>query len=157
MIISSGQNYVKFYHAFMTWKGWPGRVSLRVANPRDLVALKISLSAIPELKSMLMDCTAPAISSIRSRITEMSAVIDLISRAIIDDPPQKTQDGGFIALGYDEELDKLRFISRDGKKWIASLEAEERKKTGINSLKIGFNNVFGYYIEVTKANASLGS
>lgn len=132
-----------------------GRVSLRVANPRDLVALKVSLMAIPELRAMLADCTSPAIAAIRSRFTEMSAVVELISRAIIDDPPQKTQDGGFIAIGYDEELDKLRFISRDGKKWIASLEADERKKTGINSLKIGFNNVFGYYIEVTKANATL--
>lgn len=92
-----------------------GRVSLRVANPRDLVALKVSLMAIPELKAMLADCTSPAIAAICSRFTEMSAVVELISRAIIDDPPQKTQDGGFIAIGYDEELDKLRFISRDGK------------------------------------------
>jgi DNA mismatch repair protein MutS len=132
-----------------------GRVSLRVANPRDLVALKISLLAIPELKAMLTDSTTPAIAAIRSRFTEMFAVIELISKAIIDDPPQKTQDGGFIAAGFDEELDKLRSISRDGKKWIASMEAVERKKTGINSLKIGFNNIFGYYIEVTKANAAL--
>ena len=131
-----------------------GRVALKVANPRDLIALKTSLLAIPELKSMLLDSTAPAIAEIRARFTEMCAVIDLISRAIIDDPPQRTQDGGFIAAGYDAELDKLRSISRDGKKWIASLEAEERKKTGINSLKIGFNNIFGYYIEVTKANAA---
>jgi len=132
-----------------------GRVSLRVANPRDLVALKVSLLAIPELKSMLKDCTSPAIAAIRSRFTEMAAAVALITRAIIDDPPQKTQDGGFIAAGYDEELDKLRSISRDGKKWIAAMEAGERKKTGINSLKIGFNNIFGYYIEVTKANAAL--
>ncbi|HOU51130.1 MAG TPA: DNA mismatch repair protein MutS [Smithella sp.] len=132
-----------------------GRVSLRVANPRDLVALKISLLAIPELKSMLADCTAPAVASIRSRLLEMSAVVELIGRALIEDPPPKIQDGGFMAIGYDEELDQLRFISRDGKQWIASLEAEERKKTGIHSLKIGFNSVFGYYIEVTKANAEL--
>ena len=132
-----------------------GRVSLRVANPRDLVALKISLLAIPELKAMLADCTAPAVTSVRSRLMEMSAVVELIARALIEDPPPKIQDGGFMAIGYDEELDKLRFISRDGKQWIASLEAEERKKTGINSLKIGFNSVFGYYIEVTKANAAL--
>ncbi len=132
-----------------------GRVSLRVANPRDLIALKISLTAIPELKAMLADCTAPAISSIRSQFQEMSPVVELISRAIVEDPPQKIQEGGFIAIGYDEELDNLRFISRDGKKWIASLEADERKKTGINSLKIGFNSVFGYYIEVTKANSVL--
>ena len=132
-----------------------GRVSLRVANPRDLVALKNSLLAVPELKSLLNDCTAPAICAICSQITEMSGVVDVISRAIMDNPPPKIQDGGFIAPGYDEELDKLRLISRDGKQWIASLEAEERKKTGINSLKVGFNNVFGYYIEVTKANAAL--
>lgn len=132
-----------------------GRVSLRVANPRDLVALKISLMALPELKAILADCTSPAISAIRLRFQDMSAVVELIARAIVDNPPQKIQDGGFIAIGYNEELDKLRFISRDGKQWIASLEAEERKKTGINSLKIGFNSVFGYYIEVTKANVSL--
>ena len=132
-----------------------GRVSLKAANARDLVALKNSLLAVPEIKSLLSDCTAPAICAIRSNITEMTDVVDVISRAIVDSPPQKIQDGGFIAAGYDEELDKLRLISRDGKQWIAALEAEERKKTGINSLKVGFNNVFGYYIEVTKANAAL--
>ncbi len=130
-------------------------MSLKAANARDLVALKNSLLAVPEIKSLLSDCTAPAICAIRSHITEMTDVVDVISRAIVDSPPQKIQDGGFIAAGYDEELDKLRLISRDGKQWIAALEAEERKKTGINSLKVGFNNVFGYYIEVTKANAAL--
>ena len=132
-----------------------GRVALRVATPRDLVALKTSLGMIPKVKKALADCTAPALVSIRSRLTELDAAVNWIARAIIDEPPPKIQDGGFIAVGYDEELDKLRFISRDGKQWIASLEAEERKKTGIHSLKIGFNNVFGYYIEVTKANAAL--
>jgi DNA mismatch repair protein MutS len=132
-----------------------GRVALRVANPRDLVALKVSLSVIPELKAMLLDFTASVIAAIRAQLTEMSAVVDLVSRAIVDDPPQRTQDGGFIAAGYDGELDKLRSISRDGKKWIAALEVKERQKTGINSLKVGFNNVFGYYIEVTKANAAM--
>ncbi len=132
-----------------------GRVALRVASPRDLIALKVSLAVIPELKAMLRDFTAPAISELCARLTEMSAVVDLISRAIADDPPQKTQEGGFIAAGYDEELDRLRSISRDGKKWIAALENKEREKTGINSLKVGFNNVFGYYIEVTKTNTHL--
>jgi DNA mismatch repair protein MutS len=131
-----------------------GRVALRAANPRDLVALKASLLAIPEIKSMMPDFTAPKLVAIRSQLREMTEVIDLISRTIVDDPPQSIQDGGFIAKGCDEELDKLRSISRDGKKWIAALEATERKKTGINSLKIGFNNIFGYYIEVTKANSA---
>ena len=132
-----------------------GRVALRVANPRDLVALKISLSAIPELKSMLLDFTAPALAAIRGNLAAVPTVVDLIARAIADDPPQSIQEGGFIREGYNQELDKLKAISRDAKKWIAALELQERQKTGINSLKVGFNNVFGYYIEVTKANAAL--
>ena len=130
-----------------------GRVSLRVANPRDLVALKISLLSLPQLKLQLTNFTAQAIASIKSALAPMPDVADLISRAITDDPRPSIQDGGFIRAGYDEELDRLKSISRDGKKWIAAMESEERKKTGINTLKMGFNNVFGYYIEVTKANA----
>lgn len=132
-----------------------GRVALSVATPRDLVALKTSLKAIPELRKTLADCTAPALAAIRSGLRELNSVVDVIARALVDEPPAKIQDGGFIAIGYDDDLDKLRFVSRDGKQWIASLEAEERRKTGIHSLKIGFNSVFGYYIEVTKANAAL--
>jgi DNA mismatch repair protein MutS len=131
-----------------------GRVALRAASPRDLVALKASLMSIPEIKSMMLDFTAPKLVAIRAQLKEMTDVVDLISQTIVDDPPQSIQDGGFIASGCDEELDKLRSISRDGKKWIAALEAQERQKTGINSLKVGFNNVFGYYIEVTKANSA---
>ncbi|GAB6270845.1 DNA mismatch repair protein MutS [Smithella sp. F21] len=132
-----------------------GRVALRVATPRDLVALKVSLTVLPKLQSLLADFTAPALIAIRQEITDMSAPVDLISRAMIADPPPRTQDGGFIAAGFDEKLDQLRSISRDGKQWIARMEAKERQATGIHSLKIGFNNVFGYYIEVTKANAAL--
>jgi DNA mismatch repair protein MutS len=131
-----------------------GRVALRVANPRDLVALKVSLLAIPELKSQLADFTAPALAGIRVNLNAMPAVVDLIARAIADDPPQSIQEGGFIRTGFDEELDKLKSISTDAKKWIAALELQERQKTGINTLRVGFNNVFGYYIEVTKANAA---
>ena len=132
-----------------------GRVALRVATPRDLVALKASLTVLPQLQSLLADFTAPALIAIRQEITDMSAPVDLISRAMIADPPPRTQDGGFIAAGFDERLDQLRSISRDGKQWIARMEAKERQATGIHSLKVGFNNVFGYYIEVTKANAAL--
>ena len=131
-----------------------GRVALRMATPRDLIALKVSLRVLPDMQSILSDCTAPALVSIRNEMLDMSPLVELITRAIIDDPPARTQDGGFIASGYDEALDHLRSISRDGKKWIAALEARERRATGIHSLKVGFNNVFGYYIEVTKANAA---
>ncbi len=132
-----------------------GRVALKLSTPRDLVALKTSLAGIPKIKSMLDDFTAPLLRDLREGLQEMPNVVDLIGRAITENPPPRTQEGGFIAAGYDEELDKLRSISRDGKKWIAALENTERQKTGINSLKVGFNNIFGYYIEVTKANAHL--
>ncbi|MEN6508977.1 MAG: DNA mismatch repair protein MutS [Smithella sp.] len=132
-----------------------GRVALKVATPRDLIALTVSLAVLPGLQSMLTDFTAPALLSIRREISDMSSLVDLLSRAIAPDPPSRIQEGGYIAHGFDDGLDHLRSISRDGKKWIASLEAKERQATGINTLKIGFNNVFGYYIEVTRANAGL--
>jgi len=131
-----------------------GRVALKIASPRDLIALKISLEVLPRLQSMLTDFTAPSLAEIRRDIIDMAQLADLLARAIVADPPARTLDGGFIAAGFDEELDRLRSVSRDGKKWIAALEAKERQATGINSLKVGFNNVFGYYIEVTKANAA---
>ncbi len=131
-----------------------GRVAMKIASPRDLIALKVSLGVLPDLQSMLADFTAPSLATLRQDIADMASLVDLLSRAVIDDPPARTLDGGYIAEGFDEELDRLRSISRDGKKWIASLEAKERQATGINTLKIGFNNVFGYYIEVTKANAA---
>ena len=81
--------------------------------------------------------------------------MDIIAGAIADDPQQSIQEGGFIRAGFDDQLDKLKSISTDAKKWIAALELQERQKTGINTLKVGFNNIFGYYIEVTKANAAL--
>jgi len=131
-----------------------GRVALKIATPRDLTALKVSLEVMPQIQSILGDFTAYSLTEIRTNIMDMKQLTDLLDRALVTDPPARTQDGGFIASGFDEELDRLRLISRDGKKWIAALEAKERQATGINSLKVGFNNVFGYYIEVTKANAA---
>lgn len=130
-----------------------GRVVLQAATPRDLVALKISLLAIPEIKFKMVDFTDSTLKTIRDKLTEIPDVTGLIAHALVDNPPPGIQDGGFIRAGYDEELDHLKSISLDGKKWIAALESQERRKTGINTLKVGFNNIFGYYIEVTKANA----
>jgi DNA mismatch repair protein MutS len=132
-----------------------GRVALKLATPRDLISLKTSLENIPEIKKMLGDFTAPMLKELRIGLKEMPVVADLIGRAISENPPPRAQEGGYIAAGYDDELDKLRSISSDGKKWIAALENKEKQSTGINSLKVGFNNVFGYYIEVTKTNAHL--
>jgi DNA mismatch repair protein MutS len=132
-----------------------GRIALMAATPRDLVALKTSLAVLPSLRSGLEEFTAPALSALRKDMTDMSKTVQLLSRAIVADPPARAQDGGFIAAGFDEELDRLRFVGADGKQWIAALEARERQTTGIHSLKVGYNSVFGYYIEVTKANAAL--
>jgi len=132
-----------------------GRIAMMAATPRDLVALKASLALLPDLRSRLEEFTAPVLRDLRKQMSDMSATVQLLSRAIVSDPPSRVQDGGFIAAGFDEELDRLRSISTDGKQWIAELEARERRVTGIHSLKVGFNNVFGYYIEVTKANAAL--
>jgi len=151
----SRSNLRKFLSRIYDLERLAGRVALGVANPRDLNALKLSLIAVPDLKSLLMELSAPSLLAIARALDEMPEVAGLIAAAIAEDPPPGILEGGFIRSGYDEELDSLKSISHDAKKWIASLEAGEREKTGINSLKIGFNSVFGYYIEVTKANAAL--
>lgn len=132
-----------------------GRIALQAATPRDLAALQVSLLVLPELQALLANCSAATLVQIRNEINAMPDLTHLLSSAISPVAPLKMSDGGFIASGFDEELDRLRLLSRDGKQWIAQLEARERQVTGINSLRVGFNNVFGYYIEVTKANAAL--
>jgi len=131
------------------------RVSMGVVNGRDLIALKSSLMALPEIRALLSDLEAPLIKSVYAGIDEMPDILDLIEKSIVEDPPMTIREGGIIKKGYDNELDELISISTDGKKWIAALEEKERKRTGVNSLKVGFNSVFGYYIEVTKANTDL--
>ncbi len=121
------------------------RLSTGAANARDLVALKLSLEAVPAVASLAPEKLAEGIDP-------LPEVVELLARAIADEPPLTVREGNLIKDGYDEELDELRKITRGGKTWIAQLEADEREKTGIKSLKIGFNSVFGYFIEVTKAN-----
>jgi len=123
-------------------------------NARDLVALRASLAQIPKIKSLLAK-EQSILSGYGSELDELTELMGLITQAIVDDPPISVRDGGLIKPSFNEELDQLRQINRDGKSWIASLEAEERKRTGIKSLKVGYNKVFGYYIEVTKANLDL--
>ncbi len=131
------------------------RISMGIANGRDLIALKNSLMAIPEIKEVISEMETPLVVSVYTGLDELPHMVNLIEEAIVDDPPMTIREGNVIKEGYDSELDELISVSTDGKKWIASLEAKERKKTGINALKVGFNNVFGYYIEVTKANTDL--
>jgi len=131
------------------------RVSMGVANGRDLLALGRSLRLIPAIKDTISELESSLISSICGELDDMPDVADLIGVAIVDDPPVTIRDGYVIKKGYDDELDKLISLCTDGKKWIAAMEGRERKRTGIGGLKVGFNNVFGYYIEVTRANSDM--
>ncbi len=128
------------------------RVSLGVANPRDLVGLRESLARLPGIHERLGALGAEALADIRRHIDPMEDLVGLLGGALRDEPPVTVREGGIFREGYNAELDELKAASRDGKRWIAALEAEERKKTGIGSLKVRYNKVFGYYIEVTKAN-----
>ncbi len=128
------------------------RVALATASPRDLVALRISLAAVPRIRVLLAECQAPLVISLATALDDLADVRQWIEEAIHDESPALARDGGFVRDGLDKELDDLRHISRSGKQVIAELEEQERKRTGIQSLKVRFNRVFGYYIEVSKSN-----
>jgi len=131
-----------------------GRLSQGSGNARDLKALQTSLEHIPNLRSDLS--SLPQSSTLQSQITEsiqeFPDLVNLLQNALVDEPPAQLKDGGIIRDGHSSDLDSLRSASRDGKQWIAELQQSERARTGIDSLKIKFNNVFGYFIEVTKTN-----
>jgi len=128
------------------------RVSLGAASPRDLLALKQSVAVLPELRTRVASCRAPLLREMAASWDNLADVHDLIEKTILPDAPVSIRDGGIIREGHDAALDELRTIGRDGKHWIAQMEARERERTGIESLKIRFNQVFGYYIEITKTN-----
>ncbi|MFQ5991030.1 MAG: DNA mismatch repair protein MutS [Nitrospiraceae bacterium] len=128
------------------------RVSLGVANPRDLIALKQSIAALPDLRAQLAAFRSGLIQALLRSWDDLVDVHGLIDRTILPDAPLSMRDGGVIQDGYHAQVDELRKTCRDGKGWIAQLEAQERERTGIESLKVRFNQVFGYYLEVTKAN-----
>jgi DNA mismatch repair protein MutS len=128
------------------------RVSLGVANARDLVALRFSLGFLPEIKGLLSGLEGPSFRRHLDGLDELPEIRNLLEEAVEDNPPATLKEGGLIKRGFDPALDRLREISHEGKKWIAELESKERMRTGIPSLKIRYNNVFGYYIEVTKPN-----
>ncbi|MDP2916889.1 MAG: DNA mismatch repair protein MutS, partial [Dehalococcoidia bacterium] len=127
------------------------RVRGNIASPRELVTLKRSLEAIPKLKEVLD--TTP-VEWLKSRIKPQPDVVELISHAVVEQPPASLEDGGVIKQGLSEELDNLRLIATSSKQYLADLEKRERGRSGIKSLKVGYNRVFGYYIEVSKANLS---
>ena len=131
-----------------------GRISLGSATPRDVCAMLRSLNQVPAIRAVLQGAHASLLEVLLENTDELPDVRDLIARAINDDPPVKLSDGDTIRAGYSAELDELRSTSRNAKQIIATLEATERSRSGINNLRIRFNGVFGYYIEVSKANAA---
>jgi len=129
------------------------RIDLGTANARDLVALKTSLIAIPQLKQLFLTANAQLLTDFSANTCAYTEIVDLLTATIEDNPPLSVRDGGFIRSNYDIELDELRAISKDAKTFLLEMETREREVTGIKSLKIGFNKVFGYYIEITHANS----
>ncbi len=129
-----------------------GRIACSSANARDLLALKQSLDVLPGLLEVLGNCKTKILSEIRDNIDLLKDVRQLIGVSIHEEPPAGIREGGIIKDGYEQQIDSLRRASREGRQWLASLEKQERERTGIKSLKIGYNKVFGYYLEVTKSN-----
>lgn len=132
-----------------------GRVAFGNVNARDLISLKTTLLQIPDIIAVLQSIPAGEMQERAEKLDPCTELVDLIGKAIVDQPPLSIKEGNIIRDGYDDQLDTYRYASRNGKVWISELEKNEREKTGIKSLKIGYNRVFGYYIEVTKANLHL--
>jgi len=129
-----------------------GRVAAGSALPRDLAAIKSTLQGVAELRSALAGVNAEELLALREKLGGLPEVVDIIERAIVDNPPAALKTGGFIRAGFDAELDEVRGVRANAKDWVANFETAERRRTGIASLKVRYNRVFGYYIEITKAN-----
>ena len=131
-----------------------GKMTYGNANARDMITLKNSLQKLPDLKNALSQCTSPKLKELYEELDELKDIYELIDKSIIEDPPMTVKDGGIIKMGFDPEIDQLKTATTEGKNWIIKLEAEEKAKTGIKTLKIGYNKVFGYYFEVSKSFVS---
>lgn len=130
------------------------KISCRTANPRDLIAFKSSLSMIPHIRYMMKDYTCRELKNIYEHMDPLTDICELIEKSINDDPPIALKDGGIIKDGYNEEIDKYRNAKTEGKRWLSQLETREREATGIKNLRIKYNKVFGYYLEVTNSYKS---
>jgi len=131
-----------------------GKMAYGNANARDMITLKNSLEKLPEVKKVLELCEATKLKELNNNLDELKDIFELIDKSIIEEPPMTVKDGGIIKMGYDPEIDTLKRASTEGKTWLAQLEADEKQKTGIKTLKVGYNKVFGYYIEVSKSFVS---
>lgn len=132
-----------------------GKVSYRSANPRDLIAFRASLEMLPSIKTVLQDVHTSLLSEITSEMDDLSDLFTLIDSAIVEEPPLAVKEGGIIKEGFKEQIDELRKAKTEGKNWLASLENEDKERTGIKNLRIKYNKVFGYYFEVTNSYKDL--
>lgn len=132
-----------------------GKISSKSVNAKELMSLKNSIGKIPSVKEVIKPLTSSFYSNIYNNLDDLNDIYELLNKALDDNPSISVKEGNIIKTGYNEEVDSLREAKSSGKQWIASLEQEEKELTGIRSLKIGFNKVFGYYLEVTKSNLSL--
>ena len=128
-----------------------GRISYKTANPRDLIAFRSSLEMLPYIKQILVEFNSELLAELGRELDPLQDIFQLIGDAIVEDPPITVREGGIIKDGYNQEADKLRHAKTEGKNWLAELEAKEKEKTGIKTLKVKFNKVFGYYFEVTNS------
>ena len=128
-----------------------GKITYQSANPRDLIAFQSSLSMLPSVKCILKDMESDLLKEIYEELDPLEELCDLVGRAILEEPPLAMKEGGIIKDGYNEEVDRLRKAKSEGKNWLADLETKEREKTGIKNLRIRYNKVFGYYLEVTNS------
>ena len=127
------------------------RVTYQTASPRDLIAFRNSIHMLPPIKTLMSDFQSPLLKRLYEQLDTLDELYELIERSITEEPPLTLHDGGILKEGYNEEVDRLRKAKTDGKSWLADLEAKEREKTGIKNLKIKYNKVFGYYLEVTNS------
>ena len=132
-----------------------GKISYGSVNARELISLKNSVKQLPEIKKILLRTKSKMLVDLYESLDTLDDVYELIEKTIVDEPPISVKEGGLIKLGFDEEIDKLKTATTQGKNWLIELETREREATGIKGLKVGFNKVFGYYIEVTKSNINM--
>ena len=132
-----------------------GKIAFGNANARDMISLKISLSQLPKIKQVLRETHSEMLSMLYKNLDELKDVFKLIEASIVEEPPIAITEGGIIKLGYNEDVDNYRKATTDGKTWLIELETKEKQETGIKNLKVGYNKIFGYYIEVSKSNLNL--
>ena len=132
-----------------------GKISYGNANARDLNSLKSSASKLPEIKKLIANTKSNMLRKLYDELDPLEDIFALINKAIVEEPPILITEGGIIKMGYDSEIDELKKAMIDGKTWLVQLEAKEKEETGIKGLKVGYNKVFGYYLEVTKSNLSM--